>query len=178
VLKGLPRPNDSLALAQHNRSLALQKAGDYTRAADAAKQAWLLIDEARPSSPPALTILYNLAKLRLFDGDKTRARAILQHAMSIYDGARTRFAVLEQDHAGTFGIYRALVEFMLLDLRSGRDRAGRHGAGVWSSSFFTSGRFDATVAPKPAGSERSVSARKRRFSSSKVLKSGFERHRR
>ncbi|HZO47600.1 MAG TPA: CHAT domain-containing protein [Xanthobacteraceae bacterium] len=114
VLEQLPAPNESLALAQHNLSIALENTGEFTRATDAAKRAWLLIQEASPSGPAALTILQNLAKLRLFQHDSTRARAILQHAMSLYEGARSRFAVLEPDHAGPFVVYRSLVELMLL----------------------------------------------------------------
>lgn len=114
VLEQLPLPNEPLALSLHNLSLALSRMKATEAATEAAKRAWLLIQEASPSGPAALSILYNLASLRLAAGDSVRTRAILKHAMSLYDSARRRFAVHEQDHSGTFGLYRALVELMLL----------------------------------------------------------------
>jgi CHAT domain-containing protein/tetratricopeptide (TPR) repeat protein len=114
VLDRIPPPNQPLALALHNLSLAYQHEEDYPSATDAAKKAWLLIHEASSSNPAALTILHNLARLRLLQRDLVRARAILQHSISLYDAARARFAVLEQDHEGIFAVYRSLVELMLL----------------------------------------------------------------
>ncbi len=113
-LKQTERPSEPLALALHNLSGAWFLRLDRKKALVEAKEAWLEIDRAGPDTPQALTILHGLARLRILDGDFSRARAALRHAMTIYDSNRAHYSATEEGHAGTFGTFRAQTELMLI----------------------------------------------------------------
>jgi CHAT domain-containing protein len=113
-LEQTSRPSEPLALALNNLSVALNRQGDKQRAIDYAKRSWLEIKETGVNTLITLSILYHLAFLRVRENDHQRARAVLYHAIEIYDENRKFFAASEAAHAGPFSTYRRIIELMLL----------------------------------------------------------------
>jgi tetratricopeptide (TPR) repeat protein len=112
---------------------------------DLFKRAWGILRVVDPASPRALAALYVLAshRFRLLDPD--RARAALDHGLSIYEGVRPQLAVREAEHSATLGIYRLMLELRIVIavadgwMDQAADFVERGKARFWSESIAARG---------------------------------------
>src|SRR5262249_49884124 len=77
------------------------------------KLAWDIMRRVAPNSRLTLLVLNRLARWRLQERDFTRARAILDRGIAIYDQMRASTGRAEAELSGLFAIFRQLSELRM-----------------------------------------------------------------
>jgi CHAT domain-containing protein/tetratricopeptide (TPR) repeat protein len=105
-----PGCGELLGVAGTSLGSAYRALGRPDLAIEPLQEAWATFRREAPRSPKALYTLRELGMLRLAEGDRQRARSILDRALQLYESLRTDIGLTEEEHEGTMRSYRAVIE--------------------------------------------------------------------